>query len=223
MQFSPKLPVPVFPLPNLVLFPDAVLPLHIFELRYRTMVRDALSGERVIAMGLLKPGWEREYDGSPEFYPIGCLARFEEVEWLPNDCYNLVVRGLARVVFGRIVREYPYRSARIELLPQEPCSEADPLILSEKYALLELYRRLLSATGPAPGGGGPGTSVKPGSDLSYAALVSALCMIVEAEPLEKLQLLGLDSVIERGRRVQEIAARRPHGKPRLEPGSGERN
>jgi hypothetical protein len=224
VQFSPKLPVPVFPLPNLVLFPDAVVPLHIFELRYRTMVRDALSGERVIAMGLLKPGWEREYDSSPEFYPIGCLARFEEVEWLPNDCYSLVVRGVARVAFGKIMREYPYRSARIELLPQEPCSEDDPLILSEKYALLELYRRLLPHPGPAaPEGSEPGAAAKPGSELSYAALVSALCMIVEAEPLEKLQLLGLDSVIERGRRVQEIAARRAHGKPRPAPGSGEHN
>ncbi|HEY6866194.1 MAG TPA: LON peptidase substrate-binding domain-containing protein, partial [Candidatus Eisenbacteria bacterium] len=120
MQFSPKSPVPVFPLPNLVLFPHAVVPLHVFELRYRTMVRDALSGERVIAMGLLKPGWERDYQGSPEYYPLACLARFEEVEWLPNDCYSLVVRGLARATLGRIVREYPYRAARVELLPQEP-------------------------------------------------------------------------------------------------------
>jgi len=223
VQFSPKLPVPVFPLPNLVLFPDVVVPLHVFELRYRTMVRDALSGERVIAMGLLKPGWERGYEGSPEFYPIGCLARFEEVEWLPNDCYSLVVRGIARVAFGRIVREYPYRAARIELLPQEPCSEDDPLILSEKYALLELYRRLLPHPGPAPGESEPGATAKPGADLSYEALVSAVCMMVEAEPLEKLQLLGLDSVIERGRKVQEIAARRAHEQPPPTPGPGERN
>ena len=212
-----------------MLFPDAVVPLHIFELRYRTMVRDVLSGERVIAMGLLKPGWERDYQGSPEYYPLGCLARFEEVEWLPNDCYSLVVRGLTRVMLGRVVREYPYRSARVELLPQEPCSEDDPLILSEKYALLELYRRLLPAPPSEPAASEPdpratpGSGAKPGSDLSYAALVSALCMIVESEPLEKLQLLGLDSVIERGRRIREIAARRAHTKPRPAPDSGENN
>ena len=225
MQFSPKLPVPVFPLPNLVLFPNAVVPLHIFELRYRTMVRDALSSERVIAMGLLKPGWERDYHGSPEYYPLGCLARFEEVEWLPNDCYSLVVRGLARVMLGRVVREYPYRSAKIEMLPQEPCSEDDPLILSEKYALLELYRQLL----PAPVAGEPdpragaGPGARPGSDLGYEALVSALCMMVETDPLEKLQLLGLDSIIERGRRIREIAVRRPQTRPRPAPESGENN
>src|SRR5258706_178255 len=146
VQFSPQLPVPVFPLPNLVLFPDAVVPLHIFELRYRTMVRDALSGERVIAMGLLKPGWEGDYHGSPEYYPLGCLARFEEVEWLPNDCYSLVVRGLGRVMMGRVVREYPYRAAKVEGLPQEPWSGADPLVLSGKYALL--HDRTLESPDP---------------------------------------------------------------------------
>ena len=227
--------MPVFPLPNLIVFPDAMMPLHIFELRYRTMVRDALSGERVIAMGLLKPGWERDYHGSPEFYPLGCLARFEEVEWLPNDCYSLVVRGLSRIMVSRVVREYPYRSARVEVLPQEPCSEDDPLILSEKYALLELYRRLLpdapgAAAGAVPGAGAalaapaeraPGPL--PGADLSYEALVNSLCMMVETEPLEKLQLLGFDSIIERGRRIREIAARRGQAKPRPAPESGEQN
>jgi len=226
--FSPKLPVPVFPLPNLIVFPDAMMPLHIFELRYRTMVRDALSGERVIAMGLLKPGWEVDYHGSPEFYPLGCLARFEEVEWLPNDCYSLVVRGLSRVMVSRVVREYPYRSARVEVLPQEPCSEDDPLILSEKYELLELYRRLLPDAPGAAAGAVPAAvserapALLPGADLGYEALVSALCMMVETEPLEKLQLLGFDSIIERGRRIREIAARaRPKPRPASE--SGEQN
>jgi Lon protease-like protein len=231
MQFSPKSPVPVFPLPNLVLFPHAVVPLHVFELRYRTMVRDALSGERVIAMGLLKPGWESDYQGSPDFYPIGCLARFEEVEWLPNDCYSLVLRGLERVTFRRIVREYPYRAARVELMPQEPCSEDDPLVLSEKYALLELYRKLLPDPPPEPQPAGAEpvvargavTQAKPGSDLGYEELVSAVCMLVAAEPIEKLQLLGLDSIIERGRRIRELAARRPRERPAPPAGSGEHN
>jgi len=227
--FSPKLPVPVFPLPNLIVFPDAMMPLHVFELRYRTMVRDALSGERVIAMGLLKPGWEVDYHGSPEFYPLGCLARFEEVEWLPNDCYSLVVRGLSRVMVSRVVREYPYRAARVEVLPQEPCSEDDPLILSEKYALLELYRRLLpDAPGAAPGVVAGAVAERapgplPGADLSYEALVSTLCMMVETEPLEKLQLLGFDSIIERGRRIREIAALRARTKPRPASDPGEQN
>ncbi len=218
---APKAPVPVFPLPNLVLFPHAVIPLRVFELRYRTMVRDALSGERVIGMGLLKPGWERDYQGSPEFYPLGCLAHFEEVEWLPNDNYHLVVRGVSRIMFGRLVREYPYRASRVEMVPQDPYSEDDPLVQSEKEALLEVYRAMT-----APEAGATGEAVAPaptGADVSYEALVNAMCMAAVAEPLEKLRLLGIDSVIERGHLVRGIAARQTRSRPPPAAPGGENN
>jgi Lon protease-like protein len=196
----PTQPVPVFPLPGIVLFPHAVVPLHVFELRYRTMVRDALSGQRVIALALLKPGWENEVHGSPEFHSLGCLARFEEVEWLPDDCYDLTLLGLSRVRLGRLAREYPYRAVRVELLPEEPYTEDDPLVVSERHALLEIYRRLAGPTPPAP--------TVSGQPLPFAALVNGVCMAAPLEPEEKLELLALDSVIERGHRVRELAARR---------------
>ena len=61
--------IPIFPLPNAVLFPNVFLPLHIFEPRYREMVADALQGDRIIGMVLLRPGWEADYDGRPAIYP----------------------------------------------------------------------------------------------------------------------------------------------------------
>ena len=170
MKVTPKHPVPVFPLPDLVLFPHVILPLHVFELRYRTMVRDALSGERVIALALLKPGWEGDYQGSPEFHDLGCLARFEEVEWLPNDCYDLKLAGLARVHFDRVVREYPYRSAYVKVVEQEPYAEDDPLIQLEKGALIEAARRARSESG------------EEFHDLPYEGLVNALCMTAVNDP-----------------------------------------
>src|SRR5262245_10900341 len=106
MDAAPRRPVPVFPLAELVLFPRGEMALRVFELRYRTLVRDALSSERLIAIATLAPGWERE-EGNPSFHPLGCVARFEDVEWLPNDHYDLRVRGTTRVHFGRAVREYP--------------------------------------------------------------------------------------------------------------------
>src|SRR5687767_3145429 len=63
--------IPVFPLPNVVLFPNVFLPLHIFEPRYRRMVDDALNGDRIIGMVLLRAGWERDYDGRPAVYAVG--------------------------------------------------------------------------------------------------------------------------------------------------------
>ena len=53
--------IPIFPLPNVVLFPNVFLPLHIFEPRYRDMVTEALGGDRLIGMVLLKPGWQADY------------------------------------------------------------------------------------------------------------------------------------------------------------------
>ena len=65
----------LFPLPNLVMFPHVVQPLHIFESRYVEMLEDALAGDHLIATALLMPGWEGEYDGRPPVDPIVCLGR----------------------------------------------------------------------------------------------------------------------------------------------------
>jgi Lon protease-like protein len=72
--------LPIFPLPNVVLFPNVFLPLHIFEPRYREMVADSLDNDRMIGMVLLKPGWEHEYDGRPAVYPIGCSGVITHVD-----------------------------------------------------------------------------------------------------------------------------------------------
>lgn len=217
MQFAPKEPVPVFPLPGLVLFPHALVPVHVFELRYRTMVREALSGERLVALALLKPGFEDEYHGSPEFHRVGCLARFEEVTWLPNDSYDLRLLGIARVRFERVVREYPYRACRVRLLPQAPYDEEDPLVQLEKRALLDTCRRAA-----APGA----EATLPGEELTYEALVNAVCMTLPAAPAHKLAWLENDSVLERGRMVRETLERdlRRGARPRpVRPPGGEHN
>lgn len=214
MLDTPKRPVPVFPLPGFVLFPHVKVPLHIFELRYRTMVREALSGERLIALALLKPGWEGDYHGSPEYLTPGCLARIEEVEWLPNDCYDLKLLGLGRVELGTVVREFPYRAARVEMRPQEPYSEDDMLVQIARHPLLDLYRVY-----------GAGSSAEPGcgESLPFDALVNAVCMGLKAEPREKHALFCLDSVIERGRRACELAGRRASREPDRPPDGGARN
>ncbi|HYM81729.1 MAG TPA: LON peptidase substrate-binding domain-containing protein [Candidatus Limnocylindria bacterium] len=218
MQFAPKHAVPIFPLPGLVLFPGLILPLHVFELRYRTMVREALSGERLLALALLRPGWEHDYHGSPAFFPVGCLARCEEVEWLPNDCYQLKVLGLSRVRFGRVVREYPYRSAIVQLLPQEPLGESDPLVALERRALVDAANRLRRAILPQ-GGDPPALS----EDMSFEALVNGACMEFLGEPMLKLQLLKMDSVLDRSRKVRELIEEYLRTEGQRKPEAGERN
>jgi Lon protease-like protein len=72
--------LPLFPLPNVVLFPDVFLPLHIFEPRYKQMITRALEGDRIIGMALLKPGHETEYEGRPPIFELGCAGLITHVE-----------------------------------------------------------------------------------------------------------------------------------------------
>ncbi len=86
--------IPLFPLPNVVLFPHVTLPLHIFEPRYREMVSTALEGDRMIGMVLLRPGWEGDYEGRPPIYEVGCTGLITHAERTTDGRYNHVLRGL---------------------------------------------------------------------------------------------------------------------------------
>lgn len=97
--------VPVFPLAGALLFPRSQLPLHIFEPRYRAMTRDALAGDRLIAMVQPKPvvgGGEGDHEEPPGLFEIGCIGRIEACEELEDGRFNLVLEGLSRF---RIARE----------------------------------------------------------------------------------------------------------------------
>jgi Lon protease-like protein len=134
--------VPLFPLPNVVLFPRAVLPLHIFEERYKTMTADALAGDRRIAMALLQPGWEKDYYGRPPIDPIVCIGSIVSHERLPDGKYNFLLQGRHR---GRILGEIKpsgpcpdcYRLAELELLVEPPLMEID--LSNERLALTNLF------------------------------------------------------------------------------------
>jgi Lon protease-like protein len=134
--------VPLFPLPNVVLFPRAVLPLHIFEQRYKAMTADALSGQRQIAMALLRAGWEKTYHGRPDIEPVVCVGTILTHEQLPDGEYNFLLQGHTR---AKIVRELsfgtedykPYRIAELEPLRETPMDEAN--LISARQRLLELF------------------------------------------------------------------------------------
>ena len=214
MELSPQRPVPVFPLPDLLLFPRTVVPLHVFELRYRAMVRDALENDRLIVMALLKPGWELDYHDSPQYFPLGCLARVQAVEWLPNDCYDLKVEGLSRVRISPTSREYPYRAARVSVVPQEPYSEDDPLVELEKQSLSEAFQSFARELG---------NPVTLREEMALEALANHVCLSLGLEPADKLRLLELDSILERSRHAREWMARRAARPAPPSQGEGERN
>src|SRR6188768_936195 len=118
MEASPASLLPLFPLPNVVLFPGVFLPLHIFEPRYREMVADALMGDRLIGMVLLKPGWESDYQGQPPVFPIGCSGVITHVDRLEDGRYNIVLRGLERFRILEENGERMYRRATTQALSE---------------------------------------------------------------------------------------------------------
>ncbi len=183
--------VPLFPLPNVVLFPDVPLPLHVFEPRYRALVTDALASHRTIGMTLLKPGYEADYHGRPPIYPIGCSGSIVREERLDDGRYNIVLQGRERF---RIVEEQdgaPYRLAFVETL-SEPSTDDG--------ALGRLGEQVLAAVGrmtDAP-------SVVVQGEVSPAALVNGLCQELDLPAVEKLDLLACDSLESRARRLVEL-------------------
>lgn len=136
MQFD-RSAVPLFPLPNVVLFPRAVLPLHIFEERYRAMTADALRGDGVIAMALLRPGWEKCYYAAPAIEPVVCVGRILTHEKLPDGKYNFLLQGLARGTVVGEDRTRPYRVGRIQLNAEADVMEID--LENERHRLTCMF------------------------------------------------------------------------------------
>jgi Lon protease-like protein len=136
---------PVFPLPNVVLFPHQGLPLRIFEPRYRAMMADALRGEKLIAMSLFKPGWENNYEGRPDMHEMVCIGRITAEERLPSGEYNLVLAGVHRAVIEEELNsDTAYRVARLELF--NDFYSKQPLVDREarRRELLMNFRRLFT-------------------------------------------------------------------------------
>src|SRR5437870_3448532 len=108
--------IPVFPLPNLVLFPGVPLPLHIFEPRYREMVRDATGGQEIIGMALLRGDWQQRYHEKPDIFETGCAGRIVNVESLPDGRFNILLHGLREFAVQRHIFDKPYRQAHVSWL-----------------------------------------------------------------------------------------------------------
>jgi Lon protease-like protein len=187
--------IPLFPLPNVVLFPSVFLPLHIFEPRYRRMVTEALEGDRIIGMVLLRPGWEANYEGRPAVYPIGCAGLITHAEPLPDGRFNIVLRGLEKF---RIVGEdtdRDYRVGRIETLMEEIDEVERTNVRAER-------RRLEALLVPQPEGRGTDPKVPP--SMADEDLVNALAQYLELEPVEKQALLEREGLLARCRALIEL-------------------
>ncbi|HUJ79102.1 MAG TPA: LON peptidase substrate-binding domain-containing protein [Nitrospiria bacterium] len=132
--------IPLFPLPNVVFFPKTFLPLHIFEPRYRAMVKDASEGDRLIGMVLLKEGWEPDYEGAPAVHRTGCAGKIIALESLPDGRYNLMLHGLCRFAIESESHVKLYREAQVRRPLESDWSRVSGEVLE---ALLQEVRAMI--------------------------------------------------------------------------------
>ena len=187
--------IPIFPLPNVVLFPNVFLPLHIFEPRYRDMVADALSGDRIIGMVLLRDGLELDADGRPLVYPIGCSGVISHAEHLIDGRYNIVLRGLEKF---RILGEdagRAYRRARVEAIVEPSGALNRRLIHDERRRLESLLAQRLEIVG---------VDTRTPNAMPDEDVVNALSQYLEFDPVEKQALLERDGLLDRCRSLIEL-------------------
>jgi Lon protease-like protein len=132
-----------------VFFPETVLPLHVFEPRYRRLVADCLAGERRLAVVKLRPGWEKDYDGRPPVHDVGCVGEILQAEALPDGRFNILLDGRLRV---RIEAEeppgnLPYRTVKARRLPEGGSVVAGPDLADRLLALRAAHAKLLTVLG----------------------------------------------------------------------------
>lgn len=119
--------VPLFPLANVWLFPGAILPLHIFEPRYREMIEDSLDGPGRLVLGTVMEGHEEHLTGAPPVYPVAGLGEIGRHDRLPDGRFVIILVGLARVRLNEIESDRTYRKVEIEpVLETHADSSADP-------------------------------------------------------------------------------------------------
>ncbi|HEU0034171.1 MAG TPA: LON peptidase substrate-binding domain-containing protein [Kofleriaceae bacterium] len=133
--------LPIFPLPNCVLLPGGLLPLHVFEPRYRELTRDCLATHQLMGIARLRPGFEQTYYGRPPVFDRCGIGRIICSEELPDGRFALVLRGVAR---AEIERELPanraYRLVEAKLLADATYDLADAR--DHQHRLIKLCDRL---------------------------------------------------------------------------------
>lgn len=208
----------VFPLPSVVLFPDALLPLHVFEPRYRSLVADCLSTHRHLVMAVLKPGHEEDYAGTPDVHEVGCVGRILHHEPYDDGRSDLVLRGVVPVRLRRFVAAQPFRVAEVEPVAarEDDCflaADGAKARIQELHDLLELA---------SPGCVEKLHQAMPTSDAPSSALelLHSVAMHLPVEVGQKLEWLACPGSLSRYRMIRkklcDLAAARTLGKICLE-------
>jgi Lon protease-like protein len=209
LQFDPAQfsgVVRLFPLPNLVLFPHVLQPLHIFEPRYCDMLEDALASDRLIAMAVLVPGWEKDYEGRPPVRPVACLGQIATHVRLADGRHNLLLAGVARVRLGlELAPTASFRRApaeiRVDHYPAKLAAEQRRLTRQ----LFGAFRGALPAT---PEAQAPLAQLL-NKDIDLGTLTDIVAYTLDLDVSCKADLLAESDIHTRATRLLAYLAERP--------------
>lgn len=201
--------VKIFPLPNLVLFPAVIQPLHIFEPRYRRMMSDAINADQLIAIATLRPGWEKRPSLRPEVFPSMCIGRIVTHTRLPDGRFNLLLCGIRRArIIREIPAELPYRMADVDVVDSDPILPDDELDLRIRSTVTGLYGELVKADVKLDREAFSGLME---NTLPLGLLLDLVTFSCGAGVLEQQRVLESVDIRERGRRVIQLLKSRLAG------------
>lgn len=199
--------LPLFPLPNVVHFPGTDLKLHVFEPRYRRLVRDLLEvapENRFVGMVLMKPGAAKR--PAPEVFPGGTAGLLVDVEPLTDGRSNILLHGDFRFEIEHEVDANPYRRAMVRPLAEPRLVEDDAGILTVRRGLLELVGALSEEIGDHF----PLQREQFGDEaesLPFELLVNRIAAEIDLPPMTKIQLLA-DALPERAVNLLDLLRNR---------------
>lgn len=193
MNAEESLYAPIFPLPTVNLFPETTASYHIFEPRYVEMIQSVLAGDGLLAMATLKPGYEDNYYGSPEVYPVGCMGKIKSFEELENGKYNIVLEGLFRVGFGQVIKDNPFRVVEMQKLTETDIMDD----FNEEREDMLLRLNYLVEHSPEDLDFSPILD----NDDSFTALVNLVARTLPLKNGEHYNLLSMDSIRDRANKT----------------------
>ena len=185
----------------MVLFPKAVLALHVFEPRYRLMMEEVLRGDQSIVIALLKPGWEVDYYGTPEVHPIACVGRVTQHQMLPDGHYDIALHGEYKVRIEDFERSNPFRIARVRRLTEDESWGGEATATDQSRQLLHMFRRFNEEHGAALD-----LADMFGAHMGADAVLNTIAMNLNVDAAAKQRLLELDSTALRYRAVYDFLA-----------------
>jgi len=190
--------LPIFPLPNLVLFPGIVVPLKIFEPRYLEMMGDVLSEDGFIGIVALKPGWEAEYQDKPSVYDVGCKGLIVKCDQADDDSLHVLIRGVGKFRIVNEIEGKSYRRAEVisisDVVAGELDSTGNDLRQELMTQLVDCGDRFINIE-----------QVNELSELDTNVFINAMSFVSPFDTSSKQFLLEAENVTERYRKYIQLA------------------